>query len=68
MTTEEFDALLVQLGWSVPFFAHSKLGLASDRAVRRWRSGQNQIPSALADWLRLVARTMEDLPPPKEWE
>jgi hypothetical protein len=68
MTADEFDALLGQLGWTIPFLAHSKLGLTSDRTVRRWRSGQNRIPSALADWLRLVARTVEDLPPPDEWE
>jgi hypothetical protein len=68
VTPDEFDALLAQLGWSNSFLAYSKLGLTSDRTVRRWRSGQNRIPPALADWLRLVAHTVEDLPPPKEWE
>ena len=68
MTADEFNALLVQLGWSISFLAYRKLGMASDTAVRRWRSGQNRIPGALADWLRLVARTVEELPPPKEWE
>jgi hypothetical protein len=66
MTADEFNALLAQLGWSISFLAYSKLGMTSDRAVRRWRSGQNRIPSALADWLRLVARMLEGLPPPKE--
>lgn len=68
MTADEFNALLAQLGWSTSFLAFRKLGLASDTAVRRWRYGQNRIPPALADWLRLVARTLQDLPPPKEWE
>ena len=68
MTAHQFNALLAQLGWTIPFLAYSKLGMTSDRAVRRWRSGQNRVPYALADWLRLVARTVEDLPPPKEWE
>ncbi|HME20473.1 MAG TPA: hypothetical protein VKI44_03790 [Acetobacteraceae bacterium] len=60
--------MLVQL-WTIPFLAHSKLGMTSDRAIRRWRSGQNRILSALADWLlQLIARTVENLPPPKDWE
>jgi hypothetical protein len=68
VTADEFNALLALLGWSNSFLAYSKLGMTSDRAVRRWRSGQNRIPPALADWLRLVARALQDLPPPKEWE
>jgi hypothetical protein len=62
MTAGEFGALLAQLGWSISFLAYSKLGMTSDRAVRRRRSGQNRI-----DWIRLVAWTLEGLPPPKEW-
>ena len=68
VTPDEFNALLAQVGWSNSFFAYSKLGMTSDRAVRRWRAGQNRIPPALADWLRSVARAVQDLPPPKEWE
>jgi hypothetical protein len=49
MTADEFNALLAQLGWSTSFLAYRKLGMASDTAVRRWRSGQNRIPPALAD-------------------
>jgi hypothetical protein len=44
MTADEFNVLLAQLGWSISFLAYSKLGMTSDRAVRRWRSGQNRIP------------------------
>jgi len=67
MTAHQFNAVLATIGWSRNVLAE-KLGMGSDRAVRRWASGQNQIPQGIAAWLLLVARTLEDLPPPADWQ
>ena len=66
MTAAEFNIVLESIGWSRNTLAQ-RLGLGSDRAVRRWSSGQNTIPAAIAAWLLEVARTLEELPPPKDW-
>lgn len=67
MTTHEFNAVLAVIGWSRAALAE-KLGMHSDRAVRRWSSGQNAIPPAIAAWLRQVAHALESLPPPADWQ
>ncbi len=67
MTAEEFNATLAAIGWSQNVLA-SRLGLSSDRAVRRWASGQNPIPPRIAAWLTKVVRTLEDVPPPADWQ
>ena len=64
MTADEFNTLLAQRGWSTSFLAFRQLGLASDHAVRRWRYGRTRYHG----WLRLVARTLQDLPAPRDWE
>ena len=67
MTAAEFNIVLELIGWSRNTLAQ-RLGMGSDRAVRRWSSGQNAIPPAIAAWLLLVARALEDLPPPADWQ
>jgi len=67
MTADEFNAVLITIGWSRNVLAE-KLGMHSARAVQRWSSGQNPIPSGIAAWLLLVARALEDLPPPADWQ
>lgn len=66
MTADEFDAVLAAIGWSRTVLAE-RLGMSSDRAVRRWSSGQNPIPPRIAVWLRQVAHALDNLPPPDEW-
>ena len=67
MTAHQFNAVLITIGWSRNELAQ-RLGMHSDRAVRRWSFGQNPIPPGIAAWLMLVARTLEDLPPPTNWQ
>ena len=67
MTAAEFNATLAAIGWPRSVLG-DKLGMGSDRAVRRWASGQNPVPSRIAAWLREVARTLADLPPPEDWQ
>jgi len=67
MTAAEFNIVLESIGWSRNTLAQ-RLGMGSDRAVRRWSAGQNPVPSSVAAWLLLVARALEDLPPPKDWQ
>ena len=66
MTAAEFNVVLESIGWSRNTLAQ-RLGLGTDRAVRRWSAGQNAIPPAISAWLLEVARTLEELPPPKDW-
>ena len=49
MTPPEFRLCLDLLSWSQRDLARM-LGL-DDRSVRRWSSGQNEIPGDIADWL-----------------
>ena len=67
MTAHEFNIVLEAIGWSPKVLAE-KLGMNSARAVQRWSFGQNPIPPGIAAWLMLVARTLEDLPPPADWQ
>jgi hypothetical protein len=64
MTAEEFNATLAATGWSAAELAR-RLSLGSDRAVRRWASGQNPVPPPVALWLRQVAAAITALPPPE---
>jgi len=67
MTADEFNAVLITIGWSRNVLA-DKLGMHSARAVQRWSSGQNKVPSGIAAWLQQVARALLDLPPPADWQ
>jgi hypothetical protein len=66
MTAEEFTDTLAAIGWPQGVLA-ARLGMGSDRAVRRWAAGQNPVPPGIVAWLRQLTRTLEKLPPPAEW-
>jgi hypothetical protein len=53
MTPREFRICLELLAWSQRGLAR-QLGF-DDRTVRRWASGQNEIPSNIAHWLATLA-------------
>ena len=53
MTPPEFRLCLDLLAWSQRGLARL-LGL-DDRGVRRWASGQNEIPHDIATWLATLA-------------
>ena len=62
MTPDEFRACLDTLAWS-------QRGLAAildfdDRTVRRWAAGTQDVPSAIAAWLRRLAEFHAQHPPP----
>jgi len=67
MTAAEFNVVLESIGWSRNELAR-RLGLGTDRAVRRWSSGQNAVPPAISAWLLEVARVLENLRPPEDWQ
>ena len=63
---DQFNATLDAIGWSRRTLAE-KLGLNSDRVIRLWAGDGVPVPPPVACWLRRVAQTLEELPPPKEW-
>ena len=66
MTSAEMVECLGQIGWTATELAR-RLGV-SDRSVRRYLSGERQIPDNLADWLRQVATALQSVPPvPAGW-
>ena len=62
MTPPEFRLCLEFLAWSQRSLARM-LGL-DDRSVRRWASGQNEIPDNIAHWLATLAAFHAKHPPP----
>lgn len=63
MTPTDLRAALADLHWS-------QRGLAAilrkdERQVRRWATGEAQIPPAVADWLARLAEAMRANPPPR---
>jgi DNA-binding transcriptional regulator YiaG len=66
MTRAEFRACLEQLAWSQRDLARV-LGL-DDRLMRRWASGQNEIPGNIAHWLTTLATFHAKHPPPLKGE
>jgi hypothetical protein len=59
-----FLADLETLRWDAYDLAE-RLGLRSDRAARRWISGQNTPPAEVAAWVRTMAElTLRHPPPP----
>ncbi|AWN55016.1 hypothetical protein DK412_28175 [Methylobacterium sp. 17Sr1-1] len=65
MTTDRLREILALLRWS-------QRGLAEaldcdERMVRRWASGDGEIPAALATWLETLAQVHEAAPPPTTW-
>lgn len=62
MTPDQLRAALHDLHWS-------QRGLAAilrkdERQVRRWATGDAQIPEDVANWMERVARAMRENPPP----
>jgi hypothetical protein len=66
MTHDQLNETLHRLSWSRVALA-ARLGMSNDRAIRRWANGTYPVPPAIADWLLLVAQTLEDMPPPENW-
>ena len=66
MTSQRFHQCLTALRWS-------QRGLSAalscdDRLVRRWASGQAEIPASVAAWLEVLAQCHEGAPPPQGWK
>lgn len=66
MTPNRFRNCLAVLGWT-------QRGLAAnlqcdDRLVRRWASGEAEIPPGVAAWLETLAKVHEAAPPPQGWK
>ncbi|MGN6284514.1 MAG: hypothetical protein ACTHM2_05120 [Afipia sp.] len=66
MNSERFVECLALLHWS-------QRGLATvlecdDRLVRRWASGDAEIPIPVAAWLETLAEAHNALPPPQGWK
>jgi plasmid maintenance system antidote protein VapI len=66
MTSAEMVETMRQIGWTATELA-KRLGI-SDRGVRRYLTGQREIPDNLADWLQQVATALQSVPSvPKDW-
>jgi plasmid maintenance system antidote protein VapI len=66
MDAAEMDALLKQIGWSVQTLAQ-RLGVRTS-TIGDWLNGRRNIPDNLADWLRQVARALDQAPAlPEGW-
>lgn len=64
MTPDRFKECLDILGYSTAQIA-DLCGRSDDRRVRRWGTGQRQIPYAVADWLEGLVAYFEAHPPPQ---
>jgi hypothetical protein len=62
MTPNEMRLCLERRGWSQRGLA--RLLELDDRLVRRWASGQNEIPENIAHWLATLAAFHAKHPPP----
>jgi ribosome-binding protein aMBF1 (putative translation factor) len=63
MTAPEFRICLEHLAWSQRGLA--RLLNRDDRLVRRWASGDNEIPADVAEWLATLAACHAQHPPPR---
>ncbi len=66
MTPKRFTQCLASLRWT-------QRGLAAilecdDRLVRRWASGEADIPASVAAWLETLAQAHDAIPPPQGWK
>lgn len=66
MTPNRFRDCLTALSWT-------QRGLAAildcnDRVVRRWASGEADIPASVAAWLETLAQAHDAIPPPQGWK
>ena len=62
MTTDRLSQVLADLGWSSQELAR-RLNIA-ERSVRRWLSGQQEVPPGIETWLEAMAALMRSGPPP----
>ena len=62
MTPDRLSEVLSELGWQTGELA--KRLWISERTVRRWLSGQAEVPDRIAYWLEAVVRVMQSAPPP----
>jgi hypothetical protein len=62
MTPSEFRICLEHLAWSQRGLA--KLLQRDDRTVRRWATGDYEIPTDAAEWLAVLAECHAKHPPP----
>jgi ribosome-binding protein aMBF1 (putative translation factor) len=62
MTPNEFRICLEMLAWSQRGLA--RLLRRDERLVRRWASGENEIPAEIATWLAALADFHARRPPP----
>ena len=66
MTPDRFRDCLALLRWS-------QRGLADalecdDRLIRRWASGDAEIPASVAAWLETLGQVHAAAPPPTGWK
>jgi hypothetical protein len=63
MTPDRFRACLASLSWSGRGLA--ALLRVDERQVRRWSTGDYEVPHGIAEWLERLARFHEANPPPE---
>lgn len=63
MTPKQFTAAIEQIGWTLRGTA-DHLELPPTR-IRRWADGETPVPDAVADWLKTLASTHKQNPPPR---
>ena len=65
MTPDRLREALALLRWSQRGLAEALE--CDDRLVRRWASGDSDIPISVAAWLETLAKVHDAMPPPKGW-
>ncbi|WP_456013978.1 helix-turn-helix domain-containing protein [Methylorubrum populi] len=65
MTSDRLREALALLRWSQRGLAEALE--CDDRLVRRWASGDSDIPISVAAWLETLAQAHAAAPPPKGW-
>lgn len=60
-----FRATIARLGWTLRGLA--AMLECDDRLVRRWASGETDIPPQIATWLFALDRAHQENPIPTDW-
>jgi hypothetical protein len=63
MTPKQFTAAVAQVGWTLRGVA-DHLQLPPIR-ITRWATGEKPVPDEVAQWLKTLAITHKQNPPPK---
>ena len=66
MTADRLRECLDLLRWSQRGLADALK--CDDRIVRRWASGDAEIPASVAAWLETLGKIHAELPPPTGWK